>query len=202
MSSSLSTTRRSPPLPPLVPLDTRQCLYRGITDGDLFTVKDIFSSYGTKLNVNHKVPPPYRQTGTATPLMIAAQNGQLKVALFLLNSVPNIDISKRDQWGRTALNYACEHGHLPVVKLLVQYGIDASSDTTLKGMTALMHAACGGHLEIVKYLIESCGCSPFGQCQDGLTAVMWAYMWKRDEVVRFFQKSTFHFLCHDPQISP
>jgi hypothetical protein len=116
--------------------------------------------------------------------MLAAHHGKLLIADFLLSIYSDIDISMRDKWGRTALNYACEHGHLEVVKLLIHHGIDVSSDTSLvstdnhacfcfvyinltfqKGMTALMHAASGGHLETVKYLVESCGCSPFVQCE-------------------------------------
>ena len=63
--------------------------------------------------------------------MLAAQFGHLHIAEFLLTSCPKIDVSTRDKWGRTALNVACEHGRLPIVKLLIQHGIDVSSDTTL-----------------------------------------------------------------------
>ncbi len=63
--------------------------------------------------------------------MLASQYGQAAIVEFFLDSCPLIVVSMRDKWGRTALNHACEHGHLEIVKILIKNGIDVSSDTTL-----------------------------------------------------------------------
>lgn len=45
---------------------------------------------------------------------------------------------------------ACSHGHINVVKLVLERNVDVSQD----GDTPLYIACSGGHFEIVKLLIE------------------------------------------------
>ena len=52
----------------------------------------------------------------------------------------------------TAIHFACEKGHLDIVRYLVQQGVDPQRGPA--GYTPL-HVACeGGHLDIVRYLVQ------------------------------------------------
>ena len=53
-----------------------------------------------------------------------------------------------------ALIRAAHHGHLPVVKMLLERGADIDAMHGSKEHTALMRAAYSGHYEVVKFLIE------------------------------------------------
>ena len=58
----------------------------------------------------------------------------------------------------TALLYACQGGHLDIVKYLVQQGGDPQRSHF--NFTPL-HAACdAGHLDVVKFLVTECRCNP------------------------------------------
>jgi ankyrin repeat protein len=58
-----------------------------------------------------------------------------------------------DHRGRTALHWAAEYGHLPVVKRFIDYGASASNVDYIQGDTALHRAALRDNATIVAYLI-------------------------------------------------
>ena len=64
-----------------------------------------------------------RQDG-ATPLFMAAQEGQLEVARLLLNA--NADTDKATQDGATPFDVAAQRGHLEVLRLLQESNTDKS----------------------------------------------------------------------------
>ena len=74
-------------------------------------------------------------------------------------------IEPTSRWGHrgmTPLHWACRHGLLDVVKLLIEKH-RISPEVNLHGEheeTPLHLAAVEGHLEVVKYLIEEAGCDP------------------------------------------
>ena len=63
----------------------------------------------------------------------------------------------RDDAGRTPLQRACENGHEPAVRALLQGGASASATERSSGWSALMLAAAGGHEEVVRTLLRLAG---------------------------------------------
>ena len=57
-------------------------------------------------------------------------------------------------FGATALMAASQKGHLEVVRLLLEIGVDNGLDRN-DGSTALFIASLNGHLEVVRLLLES-----------------------------------------------
>jgi len=70
--------------------------------------------------------------------------------------------------GMTALQYACDRGHIEVVQLLLQHGaeVNVADDD---GMTALHYACCCDHEDIVKLLLQA-GAQVDAHNKDGETA--------------------------------
>ena len=86
-----------------------------------------------------------------TPLMVAAQNGDLPLMDFLLSKGAAIDSS--DKQGNTPLIYAIRSGKIDAVKLLLDKGalIDAQNSA---GFTPLMWALHKKQPEIAKLLLN------------------------------------------------
>lgn len=88
-----------------------------------------------------------------TPLFLAAEANQVRMAEFLLGKGADPDI--RDSSGDTALVKAAQLGNHEIVKLLLKAGSDPSARGA-EGMTALMHyAGRSGGMSIIELLIES-----------------------------------------------
>lgn len=87
---------------------------------------------------------------TMTPLMIAAEQGNIRAVEDLLDK--GADINERGRSESTALHQAAEMGHIGVVKMLLNRGADVNAKN-IKGSTAIASAADNGHTEIVKQLL-------------------------------------------------
>ncbi|KAI1122221.1 ankyrin repeat-containing domain protein [Nemania abortiva] len=84
-----------------------------------------------------------------TPLMLASRIGSTELTRSLFAGGDQQDITKQ-----TALHYACYHGHLEVVKILVN---EHSVDLTIRdneSETPVMAAAMGGYMQIVELLLS------------------------------------------------
>ena len=79
------------------------------------------------------------------PLTQACIKNQFEVAKYLI-SIGNYDLAE-------CLLLACEHGHLEIVKYIVERGVDVNA--YVQDMTILTMPCEKGHLEVVKYLVES-----------------------------------------------
>jgi ankyrin repeat protein len=86
-----------------------------------------------------------------TPLMLAAQNGQLATIAVLLTNGP--DIEAEDKYG-TSLIRASKGGHEVVVVFLLERGAKSSALDQICGKTALHWAAERGHENISKHLVS------------------------------------------------
>jgi ankyrin repeat protein len=104
-------------------------------------------------------PAPSAQPGAkADELSAAARKGDAVTVKRLLDE--GIDVNTRFRYGVTALFYACDHGHVDVVKTLLDRGADPNVKDTFYGMTPLMMAVSPAqkkrpeHTEIAKLLIK------------------------------------------------
>lgn len=93
----------------------------------------------------------------AEQLQDAARKGDATTVKKLLEE--GVDVNTKFRYNATALFYACDHGHLDVVKVLLDKGADMSLKDTFYGFTPLMLAISPAqtkkpsHSEIAKLLI-------------------------------------------------
>jgi hypothetical protein len=93
---------------------------------------------------------------TETSLFSACRMGNLQRAIVLLHAGANIMAVDPYGWG-SCLHFACENGHLEVVKYLCKHGgEELMMLANGHGESCLFPACEKGHLEVVKYLCE-CG---------------------------------------------
>lgn len=94
----------------------------------------------------------------AEQLQDAARKGDAATVKRLLDE--GVDVNTKFRYNATALFYACDHGHLEVVKVLLDRGADMSIKDTFYGFTPLMLATGPAqkkkpeHAEIAKLLIQ------------------------------------------------
>lgn len=88
----------------------------------------------------------------------AARKGDAAAVGKLLDE--GVDVNTKFRYDATALFYACDHGHLAVVKVLLDHGADMSIKDTFYGFTPLALAISPAqkkkpeHFEIAKLLIQ------------------------------------------------
>jgi ankyrin repeat protein len=87
---------------------------------------------------------------------------------------------------RTALHVACDHGHLHIVRWLVEDGFfHPKEERDTDGTCALMLASGGGHLDVVSWLVTVAGCSAKKWDYCGRTAFLYACGEGRLDVARW-----------------
>src|SRR6187431_3035482 len=88
----------------------------------------------------------------------AARKGDAAAVKKLLDE--GVDVNTKFRYDATALIYACDHGHLEVVKVLLERGADMGVKDTFYGFTPLALATGPAqkkkpeHFEIAKLLIQ------------------------------------------------
>jgi ankyrin repeat protein len=108
------------------------------------SVETICSCLDQNISVN------IRFNNGSTPLIVAAEEGRLDVAEFLVDSGANLNA--RNDLDYTALHWAAFHGHYDIVKLFLKNKADANiKDST--GSTPLLLAIARGHGFIAAELI-------------------------------------------------
>lgn len=103
--------------------------------------------------------PPYRYPGYsqhftkgANGLQLAASFGLMEIVRRLLEQ--DVDIATTDEDGGTALHRAAENGHVDVVLLLLQKGVNIDLQKKKHQHTALHLASLNGHGGVVKTLLQ------------------------------------------------
>ncbi|XP_071104616.1 ankyrin repeat and SOCS box protein 3-like [Haliotis cracherodii] len=93
-----------------------------------------------------------------------------------------VDVSAADEFGKTALHWACVEGKLEFVKALLARGANVDqNDKELK--TCLMLAVKNDHYEIVEQLCRS-GCNVNVKDEDGVSALHFASQMMQTETVK------------------
>src|SRR5215208_2726855 len=93
----------------------------------------------------------------AEQLQEAARKGDAVTVTKLLDE--GVDVNTKYRYNATALFYACDHGHVDVVKVLLDHKADMNVKDTFYGFTPLMLATSPArkkkpeHTEIAKLLI-------------------------------------------------
>jgi ankyrin repeat protein len=108
-----------------------------------------------------------------TPLIYAAQEGHVGVALWLVEKGAAIDV--QDYEGSTALWWACHNGNISLVRLLMRRGADPTIANSA-GWTPLIAACAWGQPEITRLLLghPSVKASINRRNDDGQTALWMA----------------------------
>src|SRR5262245_66415538 len=100
-----------------------------------------------------QAPPPSK----ADQLQDAARKGDAAAVKKLLDE--GVDVNTKFRYGTTALFFACDHGHVDVVRVLLDKGADLTLKDSFYGFTPLMLAVSHAqktkpeHTEIAKLLI-------------------------------------------------
>ena len=88
-------------------------------------------------------------------LHYCAEVGASGVAILVLNSRYSVDPSAAYLQGLSALHVACQYGHLNMVKLLLDMGVDPNIRTDIYLNSPLHYAAFYGHTHIASHLLDN-----------------------------------------------
>jgi Ankyrin repeats (3 copies)/Ankyrin repeat len=91
-------------------------------------------------------------TGSTTPLLMAAENGETRIVSILLQYGANAN-GKTDRSGQTPLHLAVSNFDQESIKALVDHGANVNA-TDRNGRTAVMLAASTADAETVRFLIQ------------------------------------------------
>ncbi|XP_048474837.1 serine/threonine-protein phosphatase 6 regulatory ankyrin repeat subunit C-like, partial [Rhincodon typus] len=90
---------------------------------------------------------------TASPLHLAAYNGQSEALKVLVGTLVNLDV--RDRTGRTPLYIAAQRGHADCVDVLIRHGASILLKEQLTKGTSLHVAAANGRTDCLHLMIDS-----------------------------------------------
>jgi ankyrin repeat protein len=115
----------------------------------------------------------------------ATDMGDTEAAARMLDEDPRLLTTKRNMY--PLLTRAAKEGHLGIVKLLLERGIDVNTGMTTWG-TSLHPAALFGHEEVVSTLLNS-GADVYRRSVSGCTALLYASVNGHVAVVRLLLQS-------------
>ncbi|KAM6912926.1 kinase D-interacting substrate of 220 kDa B isoform 1-T1 [Xenentodon cancila] len=111
-----------------------------------------------------------RSDNGQTPLMVAAEQGNLEIVQELIRRGANVNLDDVDCW--TALISAAKEGHIDVVRELLENNANLEH-RDMGGWTPLMWAAYKGRTEVAQLLLER-GANPNITGQYSVYPVIWA----------------------------
>ncbi|KAM9842583.1 kinase D-interacting substrate of 220 kDa B isoform 2-T2 [Aulostomus maculatus] len=111
-----------------------------------------------------------RSDNGQTPLMVAAEQGNLEIVQELIRRGANVNLDDVDCW--TALISAAKEGHIEVVRELLENNANLEH-RDMGGWTALMWAAYKGRTDVAQLLLEK-GANPNITGQYSVYPIIWA----------------------------
>lgn len=124
--------------------ELEQELYSACKDGNIEKVRTLLQNPQINIDSQNLEWKRIRES----LLLIACAGGHIEVVKLLLNE-EGIDLNTVDHYCRTPFYYSCYNGHLGIVKLLNDKGVDYDV------VEALFRVCEGGYLALVKFLLAS-----------------------------------------------
>ncbi|XP_068435979.1 kinase D-interacting substrate of 220 kDa B isoform X1 [Clinocottus analis] len=134
-----------------------------------------------------------RSDNGQTPLMVAAEQGNLEILQELIKRGANVNLDDVDCW--TALISAAKEGHIEVVKELLENNANLEH-RDMGGWTALMWGAYKGRTEVVQLLLEK-GANPNITGQYSVYPIIWASGRGHAEIVHLLLQHGAKVNCSD-----
>jgi len=157
-----------------------KALFNACEKGNLPEIKKLISKRLVNIETTDK--------NDATPLVLAAENGHLKIVQYLINQGADKEgIEDNYEKKETPLMSAAKNGHLTIVQYLVEYGANKEAEDNM-GNTPLMYAVFNENLETIKYLVEQ-GADKDARGHFGLTPLETAVWSKNLETVKYLVKN-------------
>ncbi|XP_037669181.1 kinase D-interacting substrate of 220 kDa isoform X7 [Choloepus didactylus] len=128
-----------------------------------------------------------------TPLMIAAEQGNLEIVKELIKNGANCNLEDLDNW--TALISASKEGHLHIVEELLKCGVNLEH-RDMGGWTALMWACYKGRTEVVELLLSH-GANPSVTGLYSVYPVIWAAGRGHADIVHLLLQNGAKVNCSD-----
>lgn len=118
----------------------------------------------------------------------AARRGDLERAKALLDA--GVPVDAKNRYGATALFFAADRGHLPLIQLLIERGASTEVSDTFYGMTPLVRAIDRGHEESAIFLLKQALASGHLNRESFDEILEESKSSGRAEVVRFLESTT------------
>ncbi|XP_055087022.1 kinase D-interacting substrate of 220 kDa B isoform X1 [Periophthalmus magnuspinnatus] len=134
-----------------------------------------------------------RSDNGQTPLMVAAEQGNLEIVQELIRRGANVNLDDIDSW--TSLICAAKEGHIEVVQELLENGANLEH-RDMGGWTALMWAAYKGRTEVARLLLEK-GANPNITGQYSVYPIIWAAGRGHAEIVHLLLQHSAKVNCSD-----
>uniref|UniRef100_A0A8C5KLB9 Kinase D-interacting substrate of 220 kDa n=1 Tax=Jaculus jaculus TaxID=51337 RepID=A0A8C5KLB9_JACJA len=128
-----------------------------------------------------------------TPLMIAAEQGNLEIVKELIKNGANCTLEDLDNW--TALISASKEGHVHVVEELLKCGVDLEH-RDMGGWTALMWACYKGRTDVVELLLSN-GANPSVTGLYSVYPIIWAAGRGHADIVHLLLQNGAKVNCSD-----
>ncbi|XP_008591734.1 PREDICTED: kinase D-interacting substrate of 220 kDa isoform X1 [Galeopterus variegatus] len=128
-----------------------------------------------------------------TPLMIAAEQGNLEIVKELIKNGANCNLEDLDNW--TALISASKEGHIHIVEELLKCGVNLEH-RDMGGWTALMWACYKGRTEVVELLLSH-GANPSVTGLYSVYPIIWAAGRGHADIVHLLLQNGAKVNCSD-----
>nr|XP_030863776.2 kinase D-interacting substrate of 220 kDa isoform X12 [Gorilla gorilla gorilla] len=129
-----------------------------------------------------------------TPLMIAAEQGNLEIVKELIKNGANCNLEDLDNW--TALISASKEGHVHIVEELLKCGVNLEH-RDMGGWTALMWACYKGRTDVVELLLSHGANPSVTGLQYSVYPIIWAAGRGHADIVHLLLQNGAKVNCSD-----